>query len=858
MKKYLSLVSIALAVIVSVLTLTVFAADASFTDIEGHWSYDFVNTAYERGYVTGRPGNIYDPDGSVTRAECVTILARLCGAEQDTASTFNDVSESDWYIGYVGWAVRAGITVGYPEDNTFRGDNPVTREELMVMLSRYLNYVWADLSTVETTTAAFNDEGDISDWAFDYVYKMRDLGIVKGDSAGCFNPQSSTNRAEMATITVRLGDAIDRYEPNSSVAGNALTSYSLYSNKLNASQLSDVAAVIKSKTGVELASVSAKPTGNYINFTVDESLKMLQYTITEENGVLTFKVSSDYAVAYFADIVTDALSKRDDFTVPAGFKGEGFYTLDEATNKSEINFKCETDKNPLAYEVGDKVTFRVSIIQDGKLVSVPQFSYTYSPDYGTPETALVPGHAGQFVITKDGLDKPGSAFLQVHLANRKGVKIASLDAEMKASVIFDFYNLDVSYEKPSDFDSFWDGKMEELMTVEPTAISSVPCPAYSSSTHDTYCVEIQSLGTVAYGHVTVPKNAAKGSLPIYVSYTPYGDIGSDVPQYGSCIFVTVNRHEIKNHLSAAEYKAYETAIGQWGFDNPTREESFFMGNLMRDVQILRYAEKEFADLWNGRDITLTGGSFGGFQSIAVAGLYDKVTRIELSFPWLSDIGGIDIGRYRSVFMPDYNNGSKYFDTCYFAERFDGSVYLYVGLGDDCCPSYGLVALYNSFSGNKSMTANQCGGHGPSGGPYNGYFYVVNDGAIDPINSEIKDNGCAVPAPNYSPDRTLNESELAMKAVTDSYTSKVKLLKKTCTNSTELDKADFETMIKDALVTKCGLDSSYTIVVDEDYFEAVLREGVRNGSGSVYMVEYTVYDNNGGYVDAVARFMITKS
>ncbi|MBR4933059.1 MAG: acetylxylan esterase, partial [Clostridia bacterium] len=613
-----------------------------------------------------------------------------------------------------------------------------------------LNYVWTELTPDGATTdVVFKDEANIYDWAYDYVYKMRDLGIVKGDTAGNFNPKSSTNRAEMATITVRLGDAIDRYEPTPSIAVTALTSYSLYSDKLNASELADVAAVIKAKTGVELASVSVKPASNYINFTVDESLKMLQYTITEENNVLTFKVSSEYAVAYFADIVADALAKRDDFTVPAGFKGEGYYTLDEATNKSEINFKCETDKNPLAYELGDDVTFRISLIQDGKLVSVPQFAYTYDPDYGTEVTELVPGYTGQFIITMDGLDKPGSAFLKVHLANRRGVKIASLDAEMVASVIFDFYNVEVSTEKPADFDSFWDGKVAELMTVEPEAISCVPCPyAYYSNTHDTYCVEVQSLGTVAYGHVTVPKNASPGSLEIRVNYTAYGAVGSDMPIYGSCIYVSVNRHEIKNHLPDADYVEYENAIGKWGFDNPNREDSYFMGALLRDVQILRYAETTFADLWNGKDIILHGGSFGGFQSIAVAGLYDKVSYIELSYPWMSDLGGADNDRHRATFMPDYTEGSKYFDSCYFAERYDGNVYMYIGLGDEVCPSYGLVSAYNVFSGNKSFRADQCAGHGPSGGPYNKVYYLSSDSpAIDPMAVEIKDNGCAVSAPN---------------------------------------------------------------------------------------------------------------
>ena len=105
----------------------------------------------------GKPGNLFAPYDKLSRAEYVTILARLSGAEQAPDNPFYDVPKDSWYGGYVGWAVNAGIVKGFT-DNTFRGSQKITRQELMVMTARYLDYEWLDLKPAEDSGVKFSDQ----------------------------------------------------------------------------------------------------------------------------------------------------------------------------------------------------------------------------------------------------------------------------------------------------------------------------------------------------------------------------------------------------------------------------------------------------------------------------------------------------------------------------------------------------------------------------------------------------------------------------------------------------------------------------------------------------------------------------
>jgi hypothetical protein len=63
--------------------------DEPFTDVvPANWFFDAVNHMYNIGLVAGKPGNIFDPDGRVTRAELATMVYKALGHWQDGAVCF--------------------------------------------------------------------------------------------------------------------------------------------------------------------------------------------------------------------------------------------------------------------------------------------------------------------------------------------------------------------------------------------------------------------------------------------------------------------------------------------------------------------------------------------------------------------------------------------------------------------------------------------------------------------------------------------------------------------------------------------------------------------------------------------------
>jgi len=89
------------------------AAASGFNDVGSSAYYaSAVNWASANGITDGKSSSIFDPDGTVTRAEAVTFLQRWLGGTSTTSSQFSDVSSGAYYSGAVGWAVKNGVTNG--------------------------------------------------------------------------------------------------------------------------------------------------------------------------------------------------------------------------------------------------------------------------------------------------------------------------------------------------------------------------------------------------------------------------------------------------------------------------------------------------------------------------------------------------------------------------------------------------------------------------------------------------------------------------------------------------------------------------------------------------------------------------
>jgi hypothetical protein len=174
-----------------------------FEDISGHWAYDYIRYAVERGLFTGLSDTEFAPDGTMTRAMFVTVLGRIAGvdAEAYKGRAFDDVPEGEWHSAYVKWASEKGVVKGVGE-NSFAPDASITREEMAVMLHRYAQF--ASVTLKSDTVSPFADAGEISSWATDAVNAMARAGIINGVGEGRFAPKNTATRAEVATLLSRF------------------------------------------------------------------------------------------------------------------------------------------------------------------------------------------------------------------------------------------------------------------------------------------------------------------------------------------------------------------------------------------------------------------------------------------------------------------------------------------------------------------------------------------------------------------------------------------------------------------------------------------------------------------------------
>ncbi|HMM07268.1 MAG TPA: S-layer homology domain-containing protein [Clostridiales bacterium] len=184
------------------------------------WYYQNITALFGEKIVTGyanSDGLSYQikPANSITRAEFVTILARLMESETDLEQyagnyAFTDVPK--WATNYVGWATEMGYVNGIDE-KLFGSNQSITREQMAAILYRAV--VAMELTSNNSNPpVTFTDENKIDAYAKEAVAAMQKDGIINGYSNGDgsfrFNPKGSATRAEAFTMIYNFIDAYSK------------------------------------------------------------------------------------------------------------------------------------------------------------------------------------------------------------------------------------------------------------------------------------------------------------------------------------------------------------------------------------------------------------------------------------------------------------------------------------------------------------------------------------------------------------------------------------------------------------------------------------------------------------------------
>lgn len=170
---------------------------APFIDVPlSAWYTDAVKSVYEKGLMTGTSSTTFEPDSTVTRGMVVQILFARAGKPAGAPNAgFSDVKDGAWYADAVNWAKDRGAAGGF-EDNTFRPNDAVTREQLAVILKADAG----STSGQKTDLSGFRDADEVSAWAQDAIRWAVGAGLIAGRNDGRIDPRATATRAEVAQI----------------------------------------------------------------------------------------------------------------------------------------------------------------------------------------------------------------------------------------------------------------------------------------------------------------------------------------------------------------------------------------------------------------------------------------------------------------------------------------------------------------------------------------------------------------------------------------------------------------------------------------------------------------------------------
>ncbi len=169
-------------------------ATSSFIDIAYHWAEEEITAAASSGWIEGYSDGTFRPDEKITRAEFVTILARILELESQTENPFSD-TQGHWAEETISAMAQAGYVKGYGD--VFKPDQTISRQEAAAIFYRVYQPASAEVTD-------FNDSDQIADYAKQAVSALAALGVLEGYEDGSFRPNGSLTRAECVKILVLL------------------------------------------------------------------------------------------------------------------------------------------------------------------------------------------------------------------------------------------------------------------------------------------------------------------------------------------------------------------------------------------------------------------------------------------------------------------------------------------------------------------------------------------------------------------------------------------------------------------------------------------------------------------------------
>ncbi|WCN39578.1 S-layer homology domain-containing protein [Aneurinibacillus uraniidurans] len=174
----------------------------SLQDIGNSYAKEAIQKLVSEGIINGKGDGTFDPTGKISRQDFAIILARalaLDTSKPPATPTFSDVPADHYSYAYIEAAVKAGLVAGVG-DGKFGNGQSLSRQDMAVIFVRALGVD----ATGKAASLSFKDAGSIADYAKDAVAAALELGLIKGNQDGTFNPQGNAERQAVALVASKF------------------------------------------------------------------------------------------------------------------------------------------------------------------------------------------------------------------------------------------------------------------------------------------------------------------------------------------------------------------------------------------------------------------------------------------------------------------------------------------------------------------------------------------------------------------------------------------------------------------------------------------------------------------------------
>lgn len=167
-----------------------------FTDIDaGDPHYDAVKYCYENDIFQGTSDSTFEPYGTMTRGQMVTVLWRMNGSPAPEGTCpFSDVAENSPFRQAITWAAETGLTNGVSETR-FNPEQAISCQQFLTILYRYAQFMEYDVSA-SITLEMYADADTISGYAQDAMEWAVGSGVLIADKV--LRPAAAAIRIEVA------------------------------------------------------------------------------------------------------------------------------------------------------------------------------------------------------------------------------------------------------------------------------------------------------------------------------------------------------------------------------------------------------------------------------------------------------------------------------------------------------------------------------------------------------------------------------------------------------------------------------------------------------------------------------------